>query len=124
MMEKIKNSQAYVTCGRLWSAAWGWTKETLWPVYTTGMVLSVVCLIAGAYEKQVMVDSYFGCSKAREDLDKDLKQASELLDKQSTSEVKREVWEMDREKFLAKYEQRNESDNLGSSKAGGVMMRL
>lgn len=76
----------------------------LWPVFSTGMVLGTVAIVAAAYEKQMIADHLFGGSHAAKRRDAEaVSNASELLDEESTIAVKRAVWHLPRSEFKHEY---------------------
>ncbi|ORC88687.1 uncharacterized protein TM35_000151180 [Trypanosoma theileri] len=96
--------------------AWGWVSERTWPIYSTGVILSVLCMLASAQEKQILADHLYGCDarfqqqqepKEKEAAAQAVEEARKLFHEESSQGVKQVVWMLPRDEFRREYEERH-----------------
>ena len=88
----------YVKLGYgLGALVYGYVTERLWPVYSTGMVVGTLMLIASMHEKQTIADHFFG-HKAKV-TNEEVEEAQQLMDDELHRAVKRDVYRMPASKF-------------------------
>ncbi|KAH9597233.1 hypothetical protein LSM04_006335 [Trypanosoma melophagium] len=95
-------------------AAWGWVSERAWPIYSTGVILSVLCMLASAQEKQILADHLYGSDKRfqRQEQQKEaavqtVEEARKLFQEESSQGVKQVVWMLPRDEYRREYEERH-----------------
>ncbi|KEG11543.1 hypothetical protein DQ04_02511020 [Trypanosoma grayi] len=90
------------------TAAWGWVCERLWPVYTTGIILSALCMLASAQEKQILADHLHGADAAfQKDPALTVEEARKLFQEESAQGVKQVVWMLPSNEFRREYNERH-----------------
>ena len=94
------------------TTAFGWVQGNLWPVYSTGIVVATVCLLAASVEKQMLADHYYGESAGSIKAKNGSAAASKLLDDEASASVKQSVWHLPKQKFEEEY---SESLSQGGS---------
>jgi len=107
LLERITEHSFYRRGLEASRAAWHWLKEGLWPVYSVGMVVSAICIIAAAQEKQTLADHLYGANtEFRDDNLAVSTRSAKLFKEESAVAVKQEVWSLSKEEFEAEYNQR------------------
>ena len=100
MSLSIVTQNKYVKLGYgLGAMAWGYVTERLWPVYSTGMVVGTLMLIASMHEKQTLADHFFG-HKANV-AESEVEEAQQLMEDELHRAVKRDVYRMPASEFQA-----------------------
>nr|AGN32899.1 hypothetical protein [Trypanosoma rangeli] len=106
--EKYHLVQAYRTSLKAAMTAWGWLQERAWPVYSTGVILSVLCALAVAHEKQILADSLYGGDIVlKNEREKVVDEARKLLQEEATQGVKQVVWMLPSGEFRSEYHDRH-----------------
>lgn len=86
---------------------YGWISENLWPVYSTGIVISVVCMLGAAQEKQILADHLYGQNKHfSENTTEVVDAASKQMDEEVAVGIKQDVFSLPKLKFVNEYESR------------------
>eukprot|EP00760_Papus_ankaliazontas_P002434 PhM_4_TR10/c0_g1_i1/m.587 len=77
-----------------------WVKDQLWPIYSTGVVLGAVCLIASVHEKTMLADHLYGAtSDLGDNTETVTKNATALMEEESVKSVKNFVWGLKKADF-------------------------
>ena len=80
---------------------YGYVRERLWPVYSTGMVFGTLMLIASMHEKQTLADHFYGHKRTPSTEDVDA--ASQLMEDELHRAVKTDVYRMPAAQFQAEH---------------------
>lgn len=108
MLERVHNTRVYKTSRVVVSAVYGYVSDRLWPVYSTGMVVGSLLLIASMHEKQTIADHYFGAKCAKEALESEqVSAATQLMEDELQRAVKVDVYNMPASEFAAEHSQRH-----------------
>jgi hypothetical protein len=91
--------------------SYAWVTARLWPVFTAGMVVSAICVIATSHEKQLLADHLYGSNGAlrADEADETLRKANALFDDELSRAVKADVWALSSSQFRAEYNARHGS---------------
>ena len=108
LWERVKELTVVRKTITVGTTVYSWTQERLWPVFSTGMVLSAVFLIANAQEKQTLADHLYGGNKTLrgEDGSDVVQKSSKALEDDIAISIKHEVWGMPAAEFRDEYRQR------------------
>lgn len=108
LLERIKEVTVVRKAISIGGTVYAWTSEQLWPLYSTGMVLSAVFLIANIQEKQTLADHLYGGNKTvrGEDGQEVVQKASKRLEDDIALGIKHDVWTMPAAEFKDEYRQR------------------
>ncbi|RNF14213.1 uncharacterized protein Tco025E_05900 [Trypanosoma conorhini] len=106
--EKYRLVQAYRASVGAAVQAWGWLQERAWPVYSTGLILSVLCVLATAHEKQILADSLYGGDVVlKNEREKTVEGARKLFQEEAAQGVKQLVWMLPAGEFRSEYHERH-----------------
>ncbi|KAG8345987.1 hypothetical protein ERJ75_001523100 [Trypanosoma vivax] len=85
-----------------------WACDCAWPVYTTGLLVSVLSALAAAHEKQMIADNLYGSDEQLQSGDRsaEVERAKKLLQEEVSRGVKQVVWMMPRDSFMREYNER------------------
>ena len=107
-IETVKENSAVRTVVSAVKVTYSWVTERLWPVYSVGIVVSAVCMIAAAQEKQIVADHLFGSNaKFRENPTEVAAATSKLMKDEVSIAVKQAVWNMPKNEFQSEYAERH-----------------
>lgn len=117
MFEVITDNEHVQTAVRATTTVWAWVKVRLWPLYSTGIIVSTLCLIASAQEKQLLADHLYGANPVlRNNRDDSVRDAKNKFEEDTTVAVKKHVFGMTRSEFDAEYSARHGSSASLTSK--------
>lgn len=106
-VEKIREHPITTTSIVAVRKVYGWVTENLWPVYSTGIVVSVMCMLAASQEKQILADHLYGRNQRfTENTTEITDNASKQLDEEVSIGIKRDVFTMSKAEFEGEYEAR------------------
>jgi len=90
-----------------------WLKDQLWPIYSTGVVVGALCLLASVHEKTLLADHYYGANHSLQDhQEKEIKHASTVMEEDSAKAVKQYVWGLSQEEFKQLARERDIGDRF------------
>ncbi|EAN96394.1 putative Archaic Translocase of outer membrane 14 kDa subunit [Trypanosoma cruzi] len=105
--EKYRLVQAYRSSLGAAMTAWGWVQERMWPVYSTGLILSALFMLASANEKQILADHLYGSDVVlQKEREKTVEEARKLFREESVQGVKQVVWMLPSGEFRGEYKER------------------
>ena len=85
-------------------AVYTFVTETLWPVYSTGIVVGAICMIAASHEKQLVLDHLYGANKAmKDDATAITTESSKQFSNEVTYSIKQHVYSLPRDEFDREY---------------------
>lgn len=85
-------------------AVYSFVTETLWPVYSTGIVVGAICMIAASHEKQQVLDHLYGNNKQmKEDASAIVTESSKQFGNEVSYSIKQNVYSMPRAEFESEY---------------------
>ena len=96
-------------------AQWGasWLKDQLWPIYSTGIVVGALCLLASVHEKSLLADHYYGANHVLIDQqDREVKNAAAIMEDDASKAVKQYVWGLSSAEFKQLATERGIGDRL------------
>ena len=106
-IETIKENSALRTVVGAVKTTYSYVTERLWPVYSVGIVVSAICMIAAAQEKQMVADHLFGSNTMfRENPSEAASATSKLMKDEVGIAVKQAVWSMPKGEFQSEYSER------------------
>ena len=104
LIEQLKENSTFQHCMQGARFAYAYVQTTLWPVYSTGMILSALCIIAAAQEKQMMADYLYGSrSTLQDDADAIVRRSTQMFDDETAHAVKQDVYSLTNAEFAAEY---------------------
>ena len=108
MFEALSDNPVVARVGQWSRKVYNWLEPRVWPVYSTGMIVSAIAIMAAVNEKQLLADHLFGSNDVlRTEGDETLRKANSLFDDELAKGVKEDVWGMPRAKFSREYAMRH-----------------
>ncbi len=102
--DKITDSTVFKYSLAAVKVSYGYVSERLWPVYSVGMVIGTMMLIASMHEKQILADSLFGGKQGV--TQEETAEATQLMDDELHRAVKVDVYRLSAADFAAEAAQR------------------
>lgn len=104
--DNITDSDAYKGLVGLGRTSYDFVMGHVWPVYSTGVAVGFMFLLAAMHEKQTIADTQFGDGRLAKDPEECaglMKHASELLEEEVNQSVKSDVYALSHAELKAEH---------------------
>ncbi|KNH07855.1 hypothetical protein XU18_1532 [Perkinsela sp. CCAP 1560/4] len=100
MFLSIRSSRAYTYFKESIESVLSSVMETLWPLYSSGIVIGSLCFLVSVYEKSVLVNVLNNISGSLQDQpEQEIKQAGELMESEAYLQIKKYIAQLSQEEF-------------------------
>lgn len=106
-LDKIREHPVSTTTVVTVRKVYAWATENLWPVYSAGVIVSAMCMLAACQEKQTLADHLYGNNKTfQSDRSDIVGHAGKQMDEEISYAIKHDVFAMSKSAFEAEHEAR------------------
>eukprot|EP01084_Bolivina_argentea_P207069 353386_1 len=109
ILETIKESPVVVGLVQGGRAVWGWSSQHLWPLYSTGAIVSALAVVAAVHEKQMVADHLYGSNPVlKEEGEEMMRRCASQFEDALQRGVKEDVYGLSQSQFQAEMRARGE----------------